>query len=144
MPRRTRAPAPGAGPTSATLPLHRGHVAEAAFLHRAMQLGFVVCKPYGDSEPFDFVVVHGRKLSRVQVKSTAAAEARGYQLSAAHRWEHVAYSRREIDFIAAYIARRRIWYIIPVNALGGVTNFRLVPGSRRPLEKFRNARRLLR
>ena len=47
-----------------------GEVAESAFLHKAMDKGLVVAKPWGDSSRYDFVVDSGERLLRVQVKST--------------------------------------------------------------------------
>ena len=37
----------------------RGEVAEAAFLIKAATLGFSVAKPWGDSDPYDFIVQSG-------------------------------------------------------------------------------------
>jgi hypothetical protein len=34
----------------------RGEMAEAAFLAKAAELGFGIAKPWGDSDPFDFVL----------------------------------------------------------------------------------------
>ena len=47
----------------------RGEMAEAAFVAKAVSLGFGVAKPWGDSDPFDFIVQSGGKLWKVQVKS---------------------------------------------------------------------------
>jgi hypothetical protein len=47
----------------------RGEMAEAAFVAKAVSLGFGVAKPWGDSDPFDFILQAGGKLSKVQVKS---------------------------------------------------------------------------
>src|SRR5205807_1544095 len=46
-----------------------GEVAEAAFLAKASDLGFRVAKPWGDSDPYDFIVETGGRLWKVQVKS---------------------------------------------------------------------------
>ena len=37
----------------------RGEMAEAAFVAKAVSLGFGVAKPWGDSDPFDFIVAGG-------------------------------------------------------------------------------------
>jgi hypothetical protein len=42
-------------------------------MSKAASLGFGVAKPYGDREPFDFIVSWNRRLWRVQVKSTRTA-----------------------------------------------------------------------
>ena len=33
-----------------------GEIAEAEFIAKAVGLGFVVARPWGDSEPYDFIV----------------------------------------------------------------------------------------
>ena len=48
-----------------------GDVAEAAFLYKAMEMGMVVSKPWGDNARYDFAVDTGKKRLRVQVKSTS-------------------------------------------------------------------------
>ncbi len=63
---------PGPGNSKRT-----GELSEAAFLHKAVGLGFKVTKPWGDSERYDFVLDSGRRLWRVQIKCTAA-EAGGW------------------------------------------------------------------
>ena len=47
-----------------------GEQAEAAFLHKAIGFGLSVATPRGDSERYDLIVDSGRRLWRVQVKST--------------------------------------------------------------------------
>jgi len=37
----------------------RGELAELAFILKAASLGLAVAKPYGDSEPYDFIVYSG-------------------------------------------------------------------------------------
>jgi hypothetical protein len=39
-----------------------GDVAEAAFLYKAMEMGMVVSKPWGDNARYDFAVDTGKKL----------------------------------------------------------------------------------
>ena len=46
----------------------RGEIGEVAFVHKAMRLGFVVARPYGQGRRYDFMVEGGGKLWRVQVK----------------------------------------------------------------------------
>ena len=54
-----------------------GELSEAAFLHKAVELGFRVTKPWGDSERYDFVLDSGKRLWRVQIKCTAVERAGG-------------------------------------------------------------------
>ena len=46
-----------------------GGMAEAAFLAKASGMGFGVAKPWGDSEPYDFIVAVRGRLWKVQVKA---------------------------------------------------------------------------
>jgi PD-(D/E)XK endonuclease len=52
-------------------PKQFGEIAEAEFIAKAVGLGFVVAKPWGDSEPYDFIVNPKKSFIfwRVQVKS---------------------------------------------------------------------------
>src|SRR2546422_3821607 len=45
-------------------PKRAGEISEAAFVVRAHSLGFLVAKPWGDSEKYDFVLDAGSKLWR--------------------------------------------------------------------------------
>jgi hypothetical protein len=104
--------------------------------------------------PYDVLVQHGRKLSRIQVKSCFSFEKRrytGFPIIVASHWrgKQVGYSIEEIDLIAAYVARYDAWYLIPIESLGNLKNIRLYPTGRklkRPggfYEKFRDAWHLL-
>jgi len=132
-----------------------GDLAELAFMYRAAREGIGVARPYGDSYPYDVLVQHGRRLSRIQVKSCFSFEKRrytGFPIIVASHWrgKQVGYTIEEVDFIAAYIARYDAWYLIPIESLGKLKNIRLYPTGRklkRPggfYEKFREAWYLLR
>jgi PD-(D/E)XK endonuclease len=111
-----------------------GELAELAFMYRAASEGIGVAKPYGDSHAYDFLVQHGRRLARVQVKSCFTKRERGqtgFTILARHRMKKgagVAYSQEDVDFIAAYVAPCATWYLIPVEALNGSISIRLYPG----------------
>src|SRR5438094_6578418 len=61
-------------------PKRAGESSEAAFVVRAHSLGFLVAKPWGDSEKYDVVLDAGSKLWRLQLKSTEVVHARGYEI----------------------------------------------------------------
>lgn len=111
-----------------------GELAELAFMYRAASEDIGVARPYGDSHPYDFLVQHGRKLARVQVKSCFTARHRhgkmGYPIMARHLISKggLAYSLEDIDFIAAYVAPHQAWYVIPIEALKNNKYIRLYPG----------------
>ncbi len=107
-----------------------GEISEAAFLHKAVTLGYKVTKPWGDSERYDFVLDSGSRLWRVQIKSTSALHAGGYQIQPIHYVygvKKLAYTSDEIDALAAHIVPLDVWYILPVSALGSGTSLRLFP-----------------
>ena len=98
----------------------KGEVAEAAFLSKATDLGFDVAKPWGDSARFDFIVHAGSRCWRVQVKSAGSCQWRGYGVRPSGN-QHVAYTQDDIDFLVAYIVPESIWYVIPVEAIHGLS-----------------------
>jgi PD-(D/E)XK nuclease superfamily protein len=124
----------------------RGSVAELAFVLKAASLGFGVSKPHADTEHYDFIVDSGKRLSRVQVKSTFRASRCGYQIRAL--WgKHSPYKLNDIDFLAVYIVPRNIWYIIPVHAMKAADSLAFYPDGCRSdggfFEVYREAWHLL-
>ena len=111
-----------------------GELAELAFMYRAASEGIGVARPYGDSHAYDFLVQHGRRLARVQVKSCFTTPSRnghsGFPIMVCHLISKggFAYSEEDIDFIAAYVAPRQTWYVIPIEALRKSKSIRLYPG----------------
>ena len=114
-----------------------GEQAEAVFLSKATGLGLAVLKPWGDSERYDLVVGSGKRLLRVQVKSTRYVGERRYSITA--RGCTAAYTAEEIDFLAAYIVPLDLWYVIPVKAFAPRKSLRFYPGGGGPYEKYREA-----
>lgn len=122
---------------------YRGEVAESVFLAKAIQMGFAVLKPWGDSERYDFVLDAGGQLWRVQVKSAYRASAEGgYTIHACGNDGRSPYTAEEVDVIVAYIVPEDVWYVIPIGAFDGFTSMKLFPSSRRRRsrhEKYREA-----
>jgi hypothetical protein len=102
------------------LPKRKGELAELAFMHKAASLGFGVAKPYGDSERYDFILDTGKRLWRVQVKSTSAKRFRAYQMNTRRNdnGRMSPYGPSEIDFLVAHVVPEDAWYVIPVQMLG--------------------------
>src|SRR6202167_6759827 len=71
--------AAGEGARSTLTPKQLGEIAEAEFIAKAVGMGFVVAKPWGDSEPYDFIVNVRKSFHfwRVQVKSAHTIGADG-------------------------------------------------------------------
>jgi len=85
---------------------------------KALAMGLRVCRPWGDTAPFDFVVECGTALFRVQVKSAWVKGKAQYQVkTVSARRGRLAYGRSEVDFLVAYIAPEDTWYVIPAGEL---------------------------
>ena len=129
-------------------PKRRGELAELAFMHKVVALGFGVAKPWGDSDRYDFILDTGNRLWRAQIRSTEYESHRGY---AVHTYvyikqEMVALTAREIDVVIAYIVPLDLWYVVPVDDFAGRKNLWFYPhgskkGSR--FEIYREAWHLL-
>ena len=97
-------------------PKRRGEWAEATFLAKAMGQGLQVCKPCGDSEPFDFVVFNVRHwMNRVQVKSAwrRFPQSQGYKIENNRRH----FDRSEFDVLVVVLPEVDAWYVIPADAV---------------------------
>ena len=111
-------------------PKRAGEISEAAFVLRAHSLGFLVAKPWGDSEKYDFVLDAGSKLWRVQLKSTEVVHARGYEIQpiySVYGKGKAGYTAEEIDALVVHIQPCDVWYVIPVEAFAGCKNLRFYP-----------------
>lgn len=96
----------------------RGELVEMMFMVQASSRGLIVAKPYGDSRRYDFITDAGKRLHRVQVKSSTYRSGSGYRVNAtARRHSRSVYTAAEIDFLIAYIIPRNAWYIVPVARL---------------------------
>jgi hypothetical protein len=134
---------------------HRGSIAEMQFMLDAAKKGFGVAKPFADNERYDVILDAPRRLWRVQVKLSEARHHKGFAVRAS--WgtsgKHMPYTPEQIDFLAVVIqgmrlAGKRIWYLIPVRALGGRLTIHVYPfGCRRDgeerFERYREAWKLL-
>ena len=98
-----------------------GELVEIGFLHKVVSLGFAAAKPYGDSEPYDFILDATRcgasRLWRVQVKSSGCNFHGAYHITAGHfssRPTKVGYTPEQIEFLVAYMVPEDAWYILPI------------------------------
>lgn len=91
------------------------------FMVKAAQKGFATAKPYGDSRQYDFIVDTGKRLWRVQVKSSSAKQYGAYlvNLQRNTNGEVVCYEVWEIDFVVAFVFPCEAWFVIPVEAIYG-------------------------
>jgi hypothetical protein len=107
----------------------QGDLGEAAFAHKAISLGFVVSKPYGQNHPYDFIVEGGGDLWRVQVKACKRMVHGLYPAGICHQKNSVkvAYAESDVDFVAIYIIPEEIWYVLPVREVVGRMALRFRP-----------------
>jgi len=127
-----------------------GELSEAAFLHKAQSLGFKVCKPWGDSERYDFILDNGQRLWRVQVKCTEQLRARGYDIQSIYvdrKGNKIPYTTADIDVLIARVVPCDVWYVMPVEVLANAKSLRFYPDDschRARFEQYREAWHLLR
>ncbi|HTW59665.1 MAG TPA: group I intron-associated PD-(D/E)XK endonuclease [Terriglobales bacterium] len=126
-------------------PKRLGELAELAFLQKAIRLGFLVSKPWGDSDRYDAVADWKGKLYRVQVRSTEHLQGpRGFAVHASVYVGRkiVGLTKKDIDVLAAYIFPKDLWYMVPVEKFVPRKNLWFYPdGSKKGamFEKFREA-----
>ena len=119
-------------------PKRLGEHAESVFLERAIGEGFAVAKPWGESDRYDFVVDAGGRFWRIQVKSSNQTWGGRYGCYGvmAHSLRYGGgkrgYTPSEIDILAAYIAPEKLWYIIPIRAVGAALNIKIYTYARNP------------
>src|SRR5207244_9903679 len=109
-------------------PKRAGEISEAAFVLRAHSLGFLVAKPWGDSEKYDFVLDAGSKLWRGELKSTEGVHARGYEIQpiySGYGKGEAGYKAEEIDAVVVDIQPGDVWYVVPVGEVSGGENCRV-------------------
>jgi len=93
----------------------RGEWAELRFMARAAEHGLCINKPWGDNSRYDFALEHAGKFLRMQIKSTTVRTGRSYICNL--RANNQFYTGKEIDFVAAYIVSKNIWYIFPFDVV---------------------------
>jgi len=116
-----------------------GEAVEAAFLAKATMLGFPILKPWGDSRPYDFALESGRRLWRVQVK--LATSHRGTRCDVKASGSGPLYTLDDLDFLAAYVLKKNLWYVVPADAFvpRARVHFNYGPHSQGMFEKYQEA-----
>jgi hypothetical protein len=99
----------------------QGDLGEAAFVLKAMSVGLIVAKPFGQSHRYDFMVDGGRGLWRVQVKASSHMSWGSYHACISRRKAgiKVAYTESELDFVVVLIVPEQTWYVLPVRVVVG-------------------------
>jgi hypothetical protein len=119
-------------------PKRKGEVIEAAFLAKVCKLRIPVCKPWGDSERYDFVVDWGKGFWSVQVKGASSQEGLIYTVSAGSAGK--VFTKDDMDFVVVHIVPLDLWYVVPVEIAEGSGSLWFNPRSTRSrFEKYREA-----
>lgn len=126
----------------------KGDLGEAAFLGRALRMGFNIAKPVNTNCRYDFVLEAAGRYSRIQVKSVwwSVKKAPYYIPTGSGRGLQQRYGSEEVDFFAAYIVQEEAWYIVPLNEVGERSKIHVFPqlrGAVGKFERFREAWHLL-
>jgi hypothetical protein len=120
----------------------RGEISESQFFAKAVHMGFGVAKPWGDSDPYDFILdAGGARLQRVQLKSAFKCSSEGgYTTNATGNDYTRPYTKDDVDVLVAYIVPEDAWYIIPIEAFEDIGGMKLFPASRRRRSRFEKYR----
>jgi PD-(D/E)XK nuclease superfamily protein len=119
---------------------------------QALERGFGVSKPFGDSLPYDVIVdsaplVTGPgRLSRVQVRCTHTVRGGKFRVYLTCCPSRHILNCNDADFLAAFVGPYDAWYIIPLSATvprGSICLFPQHPNSRGHFEPCREAWDLL-
>ena len=127
-----------------------GDISEAFFIGEAIKNKFIVSKPFGNAEKYDFVLDFKNKLIRVQVKTANFFDKKciggRYMANIFSGKFHSAkkYNKKDVDYICLYVPATADWYIIPTNKLDSL-HISVYPhrNSNAKYEKFKNAWKIL-
>lgn len=133
-----------------------GITAELRVAVKLLDNGFSVSWPFGDMEGYDLIADSGKRLARIQVRSTTKPQRCGtYKITFRKGGKHVSrYGPNDTDFFVAVLSYPDgiAYYVIPVKDSQVASTF--FPPNRHPrfpekrrtcaLEKFRNRWDLLR
>jgi hypothetical protein len=115
-----------------------GEAVEAAFLAKVCKLRIPVCKPWGDSERYDFVVDWGKGFWRVQVKGGSNYSGSSYKVGKGGGAKP--FMKEDMDFVVAHIVAEDLWYVVPIEIAEGLAGLWFNPRSTRArFEKYREA-----
>ena len=77
----------------------RGEWVELTFMAKAVEMGFKVSKPWGDSVAYDVGVESGSRVLRVQVKSTSCQIGNGHLCRLKPNPKSAPYTTEKLDFL---------------------------------------------
>lgn len=90
-----------------------GEEAELSFALEAVKKGLKIAFPFM-TERYDLIVDNGKKLLKIQVKSTEVLKKTRPQYEVPLRASKKEYTKDEIDLFAIFIRPTNTWYILPI------------------------------
>ena len=111
-----------------------GELAELRFSIAASEKGYKVSRPIFHNSKYDVILDNGRRLYRVQIKSTHTVTYRRslpvYEVCVSHGKNHKgSYTKSQIDAVAVYLGRLDLWYLMPVKEIEGKVKITFRPDS---------------
>jgi hypothetical protein len=129
----------------------QGHMIESLFDYEVMKrLKLVTAIPRSDNLPFDRIVINGKQMVRVQIKSTSKeyvddrqrSNKTCYRFNTSNTINKKAYTEDDCDFICCYVMPMDRWYIFPVDVIS-VRNVRVYPEDEHHLNEYKESWALL-
>jgi hypothetical protein len=110
---------------------------------RAVERGYSVSRPHGDSASYDVGVEHNGRFLRVQVKSTGYRRKGSYTCNVVGP-QHKRYPAGVVDFFAVYLVPIDLWYIIPFEVVESNLSLNLTPRKGHKFSQYMEAWELMR
>lgn len=104
-----------------------GELAELKFLSEATSRGFIVSRPFGHQNRYDFILDTGKKLFKIQVKSTSSSKVDNHGGYLIKTCGSNSYKTKEVDIMACYIFPEDVWYFIPLQRVQNQRSISLYP-----------------
>jgi len=104
----------------------QGEWVELCFMARAVERGFCVSRPHGDSASYDVGVEHNGRFLRVQVKSTTFCRNGSYTCNIIGP-KRQRYPAGKVDFFAVYLVPIDLWYLVPFEVAQNNWSLNLTP-----------------
>ena len=106
-----------------------GNISELAFHLEATSKGLVVSKPVSQATVYDCLVDNNKSILKIQIKSTFS-EGPSFSVNIGRgSTSKETYTSKEIDYFVIYLAKIKVWYIIPVQELADQIKITFFPYS---------------
>ena len=101
----------------------KGNIGEAIFLFKALKLGCIVSKPFGDNARYDYIIDWQNKLYKVQVKYCSGLANESFICPCSSSKNHTTNKRRttyneDVDYLAFYLSSINEIVMIPIEEIG--------------------------